>query len=117
MQSIIELSQLEFYAYHGVLEQERKVGNTYIVDVMLTMDISRPMVTDAIEDTVNYAEVYDLIKHEMSIPSNLLEHVAGRILRSLKGAFPRLKNVRISVAKVNPPIGGQAAFARVVVED
>lgn len=115
MQSTIQLSGLEFYAFHGVTEQERKVGNTFLVDISIDTDISRPMETDLLEDTVNYAEIYDLVKTEMSVPSNLLEHIAGRILKCLLSRYPQVSRARVEVAKRNPPVGGQTAWAKVTV--
>ena len=117
MQSIIELKQLEFFAYHGVLEHEKQEGNTFIVDVTMHVDISQAMQTDALEDTVNYAEVYASIKKEMEKPSELLEHAVGRILQSLRKDFPQVKTFQIRLAKLNPPIGGTAACARITVID
>ncbi len=115
MQATIELNGLEFFACHGVSEQERKVGNIFIVDISFNVDISRALSSDLIEDTVNYATVYEIIRKEMEIPSNLLEHIAGRIQASLQAGFPEMKKIKIAIAKVNPPIGGQAQNARVVI--
>ncbi len=115
IQSVIELEQMEFFSYHGVMEQERLVGNTFWVDVSLHVDVSKAIQSDCLEDTISYAEVYRLVRQEMEIPSNLLEHVAGRILHSLKTHFPQAGKICISVAKKNPPVGGQTKLAKVTV--
>ena len=107
----IQLNQIKFYAYHGVVEQERKVGNTFLVDIKLYLDLSKPMETDDLSDTVNYAEIYEIIKEEMAIPSNLLEHVAGRIAKKIKHTFPFVEKVKISLAKERPPIKGEVGTA------
>ncbi|MDR2627488.1 MAG: dihydroneopterin aldolase [Dysgonamonadaceae bacterium] len=115
MQSNIQLTGLEFYAFHGVGEQERKVGNTFLVDIAIDTDISQSLTSDLLADTVNYAEIYARVKQEMAIPSHLLEHVAGRILTRLLEDFPQIKKATVEVAKRNPPVGGQVAWAKVTV--
>ncbi len=112
----IQLNKLEFFAFHGVSEQEKKVGNTFIVDFECEIDFSKALESDDLEDTVSYADIYHLIKKEMEIPSNLLEHVAGRIIRSVQNNFPQIQMLKISIAKINPPIGGQAASATVTIQ-
>jgi dihydroneopterin aldolase len=117
MNSRIELKELKFYAYHGVLPQETLVGNNYIITVALTAPLAKAMVSDNLDDTVNYAAVYTIIQQEMAIPSRLLEHVAGRILHSLKYHFPQLTGIKLSVSKLNPPIGGDIHSASVILEE
>lgn len=77
--SKIYLKNVRFHAYHGVLPQETQVGNDYVVNLDVSYDFSRAMETDELAGTLNYAELYELVKQEMEIPSKLLEHVAGRI--------------------------------------
>ena len=103
--SKIYLRNVRFHAYHGVLEQENTVGNDYLVNLSLEYDFSRAMQTDELSGTINYAEVYELLKREMAKPSKLLEHVAGRIGDSLFAAYPSIKEIQLTVAKRNPPTG------------
>ena len=79
----IELRGLTFLAYHGVLPEERQMGNTFVVDLVLYADISRAVHTDELSDTVNYAAVYEVVQREMGVTSLLLEHVCGRIASAL----------------------------------
>ncbi len=102
----IELRGLTFFAFHGVLFEERQLGNRFVVDLVLEADISRAARTDNLADTVNYAEVYEVVKREMAVPSQLLEHVCGRVATALLDAFAPLSRVRVSVTKKNPPIEG-----------
>lgn len=102
----IELRGLTFFAFHGVLLEERQLGNRFVVNLVLEADISRAVCTDNLSDTVNYAEVYEVVKREMAVPSQLLEHVCGRIAAALLDAFAPLSRVRVSVTKKNPPIEG-----------
>ena len=105
----IELRGLTFFAYHGVLPEERQKGNTFVVDLTLEADITRAVCTDELSDTINYAEAYEVARREMSVPSLLLEHVCGRIASALLDAFSALQRVRVCVTKKNPPIEGAGA--------
>ena len=109
IQTSIQLHNLEFYAYHGLLPQERVVGGHYRVDVELSLTPPlRALTEDVIDDTVNYAEVYALIRQQMEQPVNLLEHLVHRITQGLYAQFPQIQAVRLSVTKVTPPISGIA---------
>nr|WP_295353505.1 dihydroneopterin aldolase [uncultured Prevotella sp.] len=111
----IFLRQLRFHAFHGVLDQERRVGNDYVINVVAECDFAHAMQTDELEDTVNYAEIYRVVKEEMAFPSKLLEHVAGRIGERLFNEFPSLQSLDISIMKVNPPFGADCEGAGVEV--
>lgn len=115
MNGTIELLGMEFHAFHGCLPEERAAGNRFVVDFRCEYDIEKASRSDRLEDTLNYAEVYDIVAREMSIPSDLLEHVAGRIARALKESHPELGAFSVSVAKQNPPVQGKAAWSRVTV--
>ena len=109
IQTSIQLHNLEFYAYHGLLPQERVVGGHYRVDVELSLTPPlRALTEDVIDDTVNYAEVYALICQQMEQPVNLLEHLAHRITQGLYAQFPQIQAVKLSVTKVTPPVSGIA---------
>lgn len=108
----IRLDGLRFYAFHGVLPQERTVGGHYTVDLVLTLTpptegavTASSVCDDDLAGTVNYAEVYDVVRREMAVPSALLEHVAGRILRSLFAAFPLVEEACVTLRKGTPPMG------------
>ena len=111
----IEIKGMSFYAYHGVMEQEKKVGNTYTIDLKLYTDLSKAIQTDNLDDTINYAAVFDVVKEEMKVSSQLLEHVAGRIINHIKQCFPKITAVEIRLAKLNPPISGDIKEAAVVI--
>lgn len=117
MISKIVLRDLKFYAFHGVEPQETIVGNNYVVTIVLTAPLEKATQTDCLDDTINYATVYALIKKEMDIPSKLLEHVAGRILRSVKQHFPQLTGIELSVSKLNPPLGADIYCASVLLNE
>ncbi len=105
----IRLNALRFRACHGVLPQERTVGGDFRVDLSLLINDRQAhgaLCHDRLEATVNYADVYEKVRQEMNCPSALIEHVAGRIARSLLRTFPALRQVEVRVAKINPPIPG-----------
>ncbi len=114
-QSSVYIDSVRMHAYHGVLPQERIVGNDYLLSVEMLCDIAGAMATDDLARTVNYAEAYQLIKREMLVPSKLLEHVVGRIGESLFASFRSVSEVKLSLTKVNPPMGGDCAGAGVKV--
>jgi dihydroneopterin aldolase len=114
-QSNIQLHDMRFYAYHGVMEQERSVGGEYLVSLDVETDLSRPVMTDAVEDTVNYAALYDVVAHEMKQPSKLLEHVAGRIAQRVLGDFPQIEKLTVQITKCNPPMGADCKGASVTL--
>jgi len=113
MKSEIILKDMHFFAYHGLLPQEAVVGNEYVVNLTLSVDISRAMLTDDVNDTVNYADVYQIVKAEMQNPSKLLEHVAGRITHHILNDFPQIQSVDILLEKLNPPMGAELHSAAV----
>lgn len=113
----IELEAMKFYAFHGVAPQETRVGNTFVVDMVLTAPLDKAVANDNLEDTVNYATVYEMVKQEMAIPSKLLEHAAGRILKRLKETFPQLLAVELKLSKLNPPFGGDVYSASVILRE
>ncbi len=106
---------MRFHAYHGVLPQERTVGNDYTVSARIKYDISSAMVTDQVEDTLNYVEVFQVISQEMSVPSSLIERVAGRIGDRLFRRFPSIEEMELRIMKMNPPMGADCEGAGVEV--
>jgi dihydroneopterin aldolase len=113
--SYIYLRDVRFHAFHGVMPQERAVGADFVVDLRIGYDVSRAMQSDEVEDTLNYAEVYAVVKREMAQPSQLLEHVAGRIAGALADAFPAILSVDLAVTKLNPPMGADSKGAGVEI--
>ena len=98
---------MHFYAHHGCFEQERAIGTNFRVDLCFETDTSIAEQSDNIADTVSYLDVYQVVKREMEIPSNLLEHVGRRICDAVVREFPTVTAVTATVHKLNPPLGGQ----------
>ncbi|MDY5824300.1 MAG: dihydroneopterin aldolase [Candidatus Coprenecus sp.] len=112
---VLELKDIKIFARHGCFEEEREIGNWFIVDFSAERDIMTDAMSDSLDDAVNYQIIFDIISEEMEIPSNLLENVAYRILRRVKERFPRINSASVSVAKVNPPLGGQVGASRITL--
>ena len=113
IESYIFINDLRLYAFHGVLPQERRVGGEYSVTLRVHYNITRVMDTDNVADTLNYAELCQLVKREMAVPSRLLEHVAGRIAHAVFGSFPQATALDLWLTKLNPPMGADCAGAGV----
>lgn len=107
---------MAFHAFHGVLEEERIIGGTFLVDISYTIE-TNAIETDCLEDTLSYADLYALVKKEMTQPSRLIEHVAGRTLRAIKNKYPQIQHVTVKIAKLNPPLNGEVAKATVTITD
>ena len=112
---VIELEGMEFKAYHGCLEQEKVRGNVFTVDFRGELDLSAAAESDNLADTLNYGEIYDIVADEMSIPSELLENVAGRIMKAIEAKFPELISFSVRVSKKRPPVEGVAQWSRVTL--
>ena len=104
MTTAIEITGLRCQAFHGVLPQEHTVGNLYEIDATIEADLTRATATDELADTINYADAVDVILAEMRKPSRLIEHVAGRIVESLRRRFPQAEGIDLRIAKLSPPI-------------
>jgi len=85
----------------------------FIINIRLKVVIDKAVESDNVDDTINYAEVFSLMKEEMMIPSKLIENVAGRIAKRIMKTFPQVETVDISVTKQNPPMGADCNGAGV----
>ncbi len=109
----IFLKEVRFHAFHGVMPQERRVGADFLVTLRIGYNITTAMRTDEVRDTLNYAEVYRVVKEEMDTPSALLEHVAGRIANAIVRQFPAVSSIDLKLTKKNPPMGADCEGAGV----
>ena len=112
---VIELEGMRFWARHGCLESERSNGNLFLVDFRGELDLSKAALSDRLEDTVNYGMIYELVKDEMEVPSDLLEHVAGRIMLRIEERFPEFERFSVRVSKRRPPVSGAVQWSRVTL--
>lgn len=99
----VRLDEVRLRGYHGVLPQEQKVGNWFLVSLEVRLDLSAAAASDNVVDTIDYAALYRIIEEENAIPSKLLEHFAGRVLLRIGEAFPKVKEADIEITKTAPP--------------
>ena len=112
---ILELEGMEFHSFHGVLDREKATGNLFVVDFRGELDMRAAAESDDLSDALNYAEIYDIVAAEMAVPSELLEHVAGRIVKALAEKFPQLESFSVRVSKRRPPVAGIVQWSRVTL--
>ncbi len=112
----IYLKNIRCYSYHGCLVEESKIGSDYVVDLKVKCNLGKSALSDSLDDTVDYVHLNKIVVEEMAIRSKLLEHVAKRIIDRIRVELPEVKKVRLSVAKVNPPIGGDVEQVCVVMK-
>lgn len=115
MNTYIYLREVRFHANHGVMPQERTVGTDFTVDLRVEYPFAVAMKSDNVDDTLNYAQLYNLVKKEMAQPSRLLEHVAGRIAEAVFREFPSCISIDLCITKVNPPMGSDCGGAGVEI--
>lgn len=117
MTTKILFENLKIYAFHGALPEETIIGTYYILNIEIHADLWKAVGTDDLIDTVNYAEINEIIHQQMKIPSKLMEHVAGRILKNIKIQFPQVSFVKIKITKTNPPMKGEMDGVSVEIEN
>jgi len=88
--AIIKIEKMDFFAYHGCFTEESIIGTRFEVDLTVTVDTEQAEVSDDLHHTVNYMSLYNTVKKEMEIRSNLLENVAHRILNAIRLRFPTI---------------------------
>ncbi|MFC6268738.1 dihydroneopterin aldolase [Frigoriflavimonas asaccharolytica] len=116
MTTKILIENLKIFAFHGVLPEEKILGTNYILNVEIQADLEKASESDELKDTINYAEINDILHNEMAIPSQLLEHVIGRIINKTKNKFPQISFIKVKLTKTNPPMKGEMDGVSVEIE-
>ena len=98
----IHLSNLRFFAHHGMHDEEAIVGNDFEVSVSVTFDV--PEKITHLSETVNYSSVYTTIKKIFINPAKLLETLAVDICDEIHSSDNRIRKINITIHKLNPPI-------------
>ncbi len=101
----VQLHNLLFNSFHGIHEEEKILGNDYVVNISVEFHEDAEVI-NSIHETVNYAEIYKIIKLRMGIPTPLLETVIMEVGKSIHQKFPELRSINISIEKMHPPIEG-----------
>ena len=111
----ISLDKLVFSGYHGLYAEEKKLGNTYIVDVLIDFTAKKSII-DNLEQTIDYVQVYALIKKWMSIPTPLLETLVGNMADDILKEQLLAEKVMVKITKQHLPIAEFEGTASVSIE-
>ncbi len=102
----IGLEGMRFYGFHGVNPEERTLGQSYVVDLVVELDLTRAGKSDRLEDTVSYTHLYRAVQSVVEGPSrNILEAVAQSIVDRVLHEF-WADAVSVTVKKPRPPVRG-----------
>lgn len=112
----ITLENISLFGYHGCLEEEKKVGSLFRIDLKIFLNLKKSSISDNLLDTVNYIYLYKIIKKEMFIRSNLIENLAIRIIKRIKKEINNIIKVKIKVCKISPSLGGDIDKVCVILE-
>ena len=116
MLSTVRLVNAVFYAHHGVMEEEHRVGGRFEVDVAMDLDVRAAAKYDDLSQTVDYERVYTIARDIVTgSPAYLIERLAWRIAEAVGDAYPAVARVEVTVRKPNPPVGGPCDRAEVTV--
>ena len=103
----IKLSNMAFYAYHGVFPEETRLGQKFFVDVEIGADFSQAAKTDDIQHTINYASVYQRVKELVENQRfKLLEALAEAIAGALFQENDKIERLKVEIRKPEAPISG-----------
>tara|TARA_R110000787_G_scaffold284614_1_gene398548 strand:- start:4758 stop:5114 length:357 start_codon:yes stop_codon:yes gene_type:complete len=113
--STIRLKNIKIYAFHGCLLEEGQIGSDYLVNLSVRANLDKASNSDELADTVDYVLLQKIVVEQMAVRSKLLEHVGKRIVDKILFDIPLVSYVKITVAKINPPIGGDVAAVSVTI--
>jgi dihydroneopterin aldolase len=113
----IRLKNIRTYSYHGCLIEEGKIGSDYSVDLEIKTNLKHSSESDNLKDTVDYVHLNRIVVEEMAIRSNLLEHVAKRIIDRALAELETVSKIKVGVSKINPPIGGDVEAVTIEMEE
>jgi len=99
----IELQNLIFHEHHGIYEEERKVMNSFEVNLQVSFPESAP-VFERVSDTISYVNLFRVVQEKMKDPVFLLEKICQGIILSIKHQYPAVSEIKISIFKLQAPI-------------
>jgi dihydroneopterin aldolase len=112
----ISLNKLEFFAYHGYYEAERVEGNTFIINLSVKTDFKQAALSDDLPGTVDYEQLYAIVKQEMGISRKLLETLVWQIAQRILAEIKNVNTVKIELFKLSPPIEGKCESSSVKIK-
>lgn len=102
---IVELKNVRLFGNHGVTKEERYKGGMYEVNLEVKFKEIKEVIND-VYDTVDYSELFKIVKERMAQPSELMESIAMEIVRRVKERYFQIREIKIQIIKLNPPIDG-----------
>ena len=102
----IKLEEIKCYGYHGCMAEESVIGTEYIINIELELNLLNSILSDKLEDTVDYVKVNSIVKKEIDKRSKLIETVCGNIIKKINNEFENLISVLVEIKKTSPPING-----------
>lgn len=112
----INLQNMAFYGYHGNLASENELGQRFFIDISIGVDLTKPGQSDSIEDSINYAEIYERTKQIVEgKPYRLIERVGTLIAEAIWGHYEGLIGLSVTVRKPEAPIPGLFDHVEVVI--
>ena len=114
---IIKLKNIRTFSYHGCLMEEGKIGSDYSIDLVVKTDLKKSALSDDLKDTVDYVLLNRIVEEEMAIRSQLLEHVANRIIKRIFDEVSAISRITLAVSKLNPPIGGDVEAVTIEMKE
>lgn len=99
----VKLEQVRFHAFHGIYPGENLVGSEFEVNLDVTYDDSH-LSFETLSNTISYVSLFEIVKLRMKTPSHLLEKIGKDILDEIIDRYPFIKNSRISIYKLQPPV-------------
>ena len=113
----IVMKNMKFYGYHGMLPEEQANGQDFFIDIEMSLDLNKPGKTDEIDDTVDYAEVYGLIKNiTKNNKFRLIERLADNIAREILSRYAKVCKIMVRVKKPEAPLTGEFDWVGVELE-
>lgn len=111
MTQLLLIRNIHTHSFHGCLKEEAVVGGRFTTHIAFEGDFSKAIDSDQLEYAIDYVKVHEVVRAEMAIPSALIEHVGGRILKRLRQTFPHVGGITVEIIKYNPPVNGQLGEA------
>lgn len=113
----IIVKDLKLFCYHGVNPEEKTEGQIFVFDIEATADLSKPCVTDNVDDTVSYAKILKTVRRvAQSEKNDLIERVAQRVADALFLEFEMITALKITLKKPQAPIKADFSFVAVEIE-
>ena len=109
---LITIEGIRVFAHHGHLPEEAVLGGHFIVNILVEADTTEVEKTDGLNDTVDYVKIIEIVKQQMAVRSNMIEHPAKRIVDSIL-PLNKVQKVTVEVEKILPPI--DATFDKISV--